>query len=225
MKKISIYVFLLLNFLGISASFYPSESGIKYVPDETVFANYFPKENTSLILTDYFKTGFIIKSYFHRYRIIHSFNSADEQIFRVSKYFWEKNKKNIGMTIFLRQAKDVPVNIIPSPPGSQFVGNRAYGHWKLQDSGLRLWAFYSVYQHFPSMLSWGDFRPDQKFYNEMIMAQKNETPFYGTNKEFGTEGAVTLLNLPKKNVSEVVVLKALLKKRLQKFLSLPQEIY
>ncbi len=215
----------MLNFLGISGSFYPTESGIKFISDETVLANYFPKENSSLILTDYFKTGFIIKSYFHRYRIIHGFNSADEQIFRVSKTFWNKNRANIGMTVFLRLGKDSEANTIPSPPGSQFIGNRAYGYWKLQNSGNRFWEFYSVYQHFPSMLGWGEFRPDQKFYNEMLIANKNEIPFYGTDREFGTTGSVSMLNLPQKEISESVVLKSLLKKHLNKFISLPREKY
>ena len=196
-KKFSIYVFLILNFLGISASFSPTEQGIKYLVNEKIFSNFFPQESTSLILSDYFETGFLIKSYYQKYRVIHGFKPPEEVIFRTSESFFEKNKKNLGMSLFRKTESDNKISTIPMPPGTIYIGNRAYGYWRLFNSGARRWQFHRAYRHFSNILGWEKFKPSKKFFAKLKIYLENGSPFYGLNNEFGLNGSITLKTFKK----------------------------
>ena len=192
MNKISLYILLILLFLALSKSFSPSSQGAPYVVDERVFSNFFKGAPISVILVDSFTTGFLIKTYFHKYKIVYGFNQPEVMIVKTSQDFWEKNKKNIGMSLFRRSERKQIEGTTPLPPGSLYIGDLAYGHWKNTNSGAKSWKFHRAYRHFPHIFGWGkEFTPSKGFYTQMKIHRDQNKPFYGGNQEFGFEGTVT----------------------------------
>ena len=193
MNRISIYVLLILIFLGLSKSFAPSERKTHYIINERVFANFFPGSPISLILIDSFHIGFIIKTYFQTYKVIHGFKIPEKVTVRTSSDFWKKNLKNIGMSLFRREGDNE--SSLPLPPGSLYVGNFVYGSWRFLDSGKKIWQFHRAYRHFPKLFGWGKFKPDFLYFEKLKIYQENNSPFYGNKNEFGMEGSVTKKNI------------------------------
>lgn len=211
MNKISLYVLLILIFLGLSKSFSPSEQRTPYLANEQVYSDFFFGAPLSIILVDSFKTGFLIKTYFHRYKIVHGFKIPEEIVVRTSKKFWDKNLPNKGLSLFRRkevlfeepgkkEAKQKYVSeleqgheesTVPMPPGILYVGDHAYGRWRLIDSGEKVWTFHRAYRHFPKIFKWGGFRPTQDFQKTAEVYTTQDRPFYGLNNEFGTNGEIT----------------------------------
>ncbi|MDA9189761.1 hypothetical protein N9O57_02150 [bacterium] len=195
MNKIAIFIFLILVYLGLSKSFSPSEKKTLYISNERVYGNYFKNAPIEVVLIDAFQIGFLIKTYFHKYKVIHGFKHPEETIIRVSKRFFERNEHHIGMSLFRRsEVKDNESNI-PMYPGYLFVGDPAYGRWTLHDSGQKYWKFYRAYRLFPEHLHWGDFRPSKKFHKEAELAYESTRTFFGLNNEFGTKGEISMAQL------------------------------
>lgn len=192
MNRISLYTLLILLFLGFSKSLSPSAQKTIFVQNERVFSGLFSGSPLSLILIDEFQAGFLIKTYYLKFKIIHDrFNKYEVVVVRTSKDFWEKNKMNVGMSLFRRSERDQNESTIPMPPGTLFIGDKAFGGWKFVNSGKREWRFNKFHRHFPNLLYWDEFRPDYEFYKELEIHLKNDKPFYGLNNEFGTDGSVT----------------------------------
>ena len=195
MNKISLYILLILMFLGLSKSFAPSEKKTAYIENEKIFSNYFYGAPISILLIDSFKTGFLIKTYFQKYKVVHGFKHPETIIVRTSKSFWRKNLNNKGMSLFRRDERENKESIVPMPPGTLYLGDPAYGRWRTDDSGGSYWKFHRAYRHFPRIFNWGDFRPTKSFYNSLKIYLSHENSFYGLNKEFGSKGSVILENL------------------------------
>lgn len=191
MNKISLYILLILTYLGLSASFSPAQKGTPFMENEKLFGNFFQGAPLTVILTDYFTTGFMIKTYFQRYKVFHGFKAAEERVIRTSKEFYEKNTKNLGMALFRRVEKDQATNTTPLPPGSLFVGDTSYGEWRLANSGEKVWQFHRAYHHFPHAFGWGSYNFTLRAYKTMQYHLDNSTPFYGLNNEFGTDGEIS----------------------------------
>ena len=94
MNKISLYILLILIFLGFSKSFSPNLKNINFIKDERMFSKFIKDGPLSLILIESYEQGTFIKSYFQKYRVVHGFKPLNNQfiIFRTSKKFWEKGK-------------------------------------------------------------------------------------------------------------------------------------
>lgn len=193
MNKISLYILLVLIFLGLSKSFSPSEQKIPSILNEFYFENFFTDAPISIVLTDSFQTGFLIKTYFQRYKIIHGFKPSEVLIVKTSQSFWEKNLKNLGMSLFRRSERDMKVSTLPMPPGSLYLGDPAYGAFEPSPSGSDLWVFYRGYRHFPKLFEWNAWRPTEDFVKKMEISKSQGVPFYGVNSEFGEAGSVTKL--------------------------------
>lgn len=190
MNKISLYILLILIFLGISKSFSPSEKRTIHLENEKVYVNIFKESPTTMILLESFSVGFIIKTYYQRYKIVHAFKSPEEIIIRTSRKFWEKNLKNHGMSLFRRDERNIAYTT-PMPPGAIFIGDPAYGTWELTDYGAKAWVFHRTYKSFPTLFSWGRFVPTQEFYQKMKLYENDRKPFYGLQNEFGTNGTIS----------------------------------
>lgn len=195
MNKISLYILLILMFLGLSKSFAPSEKKTPYIENEMSFSNYFYGAPISIILIDSFKTGFLIKTYFQKYKVVHGFKHPETIIVRTSQDFWNKNLNNKGMSLFRRDERENKESLIAMPPGTLYLGDPAYGRWRTDDSGGSFWEFHRAYRHFPKIFNWGKFRPSKIFHNSLTIYLSHENSFYGLNKEFGSEGSVTIENL------------------------------
>lgn len=191
MNKISLYILLILVYLGVSKSFSHSERGIHYIIDERVYANYFQGSPLSLILVDSFKMGFLIKTYFQRYKVVHGFKHPEEIIIRTSRSFWEKNLSNEGMSLFRRSDRNNVESTIPLPPGSLYVGDASYGQWRYENSGTKVWRFHRAYRHFPQIFGWGEWRPTQIFHDKVKIHMAHDRPYYGDENEFGKNGEIT----------------------------------
>lgn len=190
MNKLSLYILLVLIFLGLSKSFSPSEHQTSYIANEKFYDRNFSGFPMSIILVDSFYTGFIIKTYYHRYKLVHAFAPPDFITVRTSKEFWTKNFKNLGMSLFRRKST-TSSSTVPLPPGSLYIGDPSYGTWVYLPSGEKVWEFHRAYRHFPNTFYWKDFAPDDQFHTQMKAHLKNNQAFYGINNEFGESGSLT----------------------------------
>ncbi|MGB0454098.1 MAG: hypothetical protein ACPGJV_10330 [Bacteriovoracaceae bacterium] len=191
MKTFSLYILLVLMFLGLTKSLSRSSKGTPYIVSEVTYSNFFRGGDLSVILIDSFKTGFLIKTYYHKYLVIRGFRSPKTVIVRTSRRHWERNQPNIGLSLFRRAERSNLESSIPLPPGSLYLGSPAYGTWERQPSGQRVWEFHRVYKQFPKFFGWGEFRPSKDFYIKLEQYKKDNRAFYGLNREFGTEGIIT----------------------------------
>jgi hypothetical protein len=191
MNKLSLYVLLILLFLGLSKSFSLSSQQTAFVTNKNVLSSLKTGAPLSLILVDMFDAGFLIKTYYLKFKVIHGFKSAETLVVRTHHKFWQENKDNISMSLFRRHERDEKESTVPLPPGSIFVGNQAFGGWKYHDSGKKIWQFHKVYRHFPKSFNWQDFRPSFDFFKSLQVHEDNSTAFYGLENEFGTGGTIT----------------------------------
>lgn len=191
MNRLSLFILLVLVYLGLSKSFAPSERSTPYLVNEQVFSSFFQGAPLSVILTDRLQTGFLIKTYFLQLRLVQGFKLPETLLIRTSYSFWEKNKENLGMSLFRRDEKNGASSVIVQPPGAIFLGDPSYGYWELAPSGDREWHFYNAYKYFPDYLGWGDYRPTEAFTKELRLHLANSESYYGNPKQFGTNGLVT----------------------------------
>lgn len=194
MQKVFFYLILIIAYLGLSKAFSPTELGVYYVPNEKGLARVIPGGNVSVILTDMHATGFIIKTYYQKYRLVHGFQGAEEMIVRTSRDFAKKNRRNIGLSIFRRDENGEET--LPMPPGGHLVGKREYGEWRENKNGKMRWQFYRAYKNLPRYLGWGMWRPSPRFLEEYLAHLERSSPYYGPKNEFGASGRVTRNNFP-----------------------------
>lgn len=195
MNKFVIYILLVISYLVLAKSLSPSEFGISYIQNEKSLSTLVQGAPVSVILTDIHSTGFLIKTYYHKYKLVYGFQSYEEMIVRTSGLFNEKHKKHIGMEIF-RRFEDLREEYNALPPGAIFIGDKHFGYWKLAPSGQREWEFYRVYRTIPEYLGWGEWRPDADFFSLMNAHISQSKPFYGPNQEFGSSGSITQKSFP-----------------------------
>jgi hypothetical protein len=184
---------LVVVYLGLAKALSPSELGVHYLQNEKGFSRIIKGDYSSAILVDTHTTGFLIKTYYQKYRVISGNENVEEMIVRTSKEFARRNLANIGLSIYRKIGPKE--EFLPLPPGGLYVGNREYGEWKQEGEDLR-WHFYKPYQNFPKYFGWGDFQPDMEFYQQMKSATALNQPFYGLQNEFGPEGRITRENFP-----------------------------
>lgn len=220
MNRFSLYILLILIFLGLSKSFSPSSQKTDFIDNERVFASYFKGAPLSIILEDTYKAGFLIKTYYFKLKVIHGFKSPEHITVRTSRKFWIDNQKNIGMSLFRRYERNSVESIVPMPPGSLYIGDPSFGHWEYLDSGEKGWKFHRAYKKFPILFQWHDFIPNYKFFQTMKVYLESEQAFYGVNTEFGTLGSITKLSYQEKN-SESQLKKESFKIIYKKLLSTP----
>lgn len=221
MNKISVYILLTLIYLGLSKSFSPSEKRAPYIPNEKIFPSFFFGAPLSIVLLDSFQTGFLIKTYFQKYKIVHGFKHPETIIVRTSYSFWERNKGNLGMSIFRRGEKKNTQSMIAMPPGILYVGDPAYGHWEMQNSGDKEWIFHRAYRHFPAIFSWGSFKPTEQFYNAANAFLEHDKPYYGENNEFGTNGTLSQEKLKLEKEKDEEVRKTDFRERIDRLFHIP----
>jgi hypothetical protein len=172
----------------------PSEIGVHYLQNERGFNKFIKGPVATAILVDTHATGFLIKTYYQKYRVILGYDTVEEIIVRTSKEFAKKNLANIGLSIYRKS--DEAEEFLPLPPGSLYLGDSEFGQWKKTKSGKIYWSFKKSFKNFPRYLGWGNFRPDEDFYQEMRSYVSLNRTYYGANNEFGPQGKVTQENFP-----------------------------
>lgn len=193
MYKFFLYSMLVILYLGLAKTLSPSELGISYLQNEKGFSKLNDKPHSTFILIDTHVTGFLIKSYYQKYRVISGYEDIEDMIVRSSKEFAQKNISNIGLSIYRK------INgeefFLPLAPGSSYINNPEYGDWVKTAKGME-WRFNKSYKNFPRYLGWGDFRPNEKYYEELLLSIRLNQPFLGLHKEFGPEGPLTQKAFP-----------------------------
>lgn len=194
MYKFFLYTFLVILYLGLAKALSPSELGVHYLQNEKGFGKLFKTPNATVILIDTHATGFLIKTYYQKYRVITGYDNVDEIIVRTSREYARRNLDNIGLSIYRKN--DVKEEFVPLPPGSLYLGNREFGEWKVNKRGQVVWRFNKPLKNLPRYLGWGKFRPDLEFFQQMKVKSSLGQPFYGLDNEFGSQGYVTRKAFP-----------------------------
>jgi hypothetical protein len=204
MRNLSVYIVLVLVFLGLSKSFNISSKGTEYLYNENGYSGFFPGSPLSVILAERFETGFLIKTYYHRYLLIEGVNTPKYVTVRTSPNHYNAYEKYVGLSVFRRTDRSFEEDKTPLPPGSLYLGNPAYGSWKRnRKTGDKKWEFHRAYKNYVLYFAWGDFRPDYEFFQKLQESVKFEKPFYGVNEEFGSKGEISLKFFNKHNLNAV----------------------
>lgn len=193
MYKFFLYAMLIIIYLGLAKALSPSELGVHYLQNERGFSKLIKAPVVTVILVDTHATGFLIKTYYQKYRVISGYDNVEELIVRTSKEFARKNLPHIGLSLYRRT--DEKEEFIPLPPGSLYIGNLEFGDWKKTKKNT-YWRFNKSFKNFPRYLGWGDYRPDEVFYQEMKYSVSQNRPYYGPDNQFGPKGKVTQENFP-----------------------------
>lgn len=195
MYKVFLYFVLMMAYLGLAKALSPSEVGVQYLQNERAFSKILKGNAISVILVDTHTTGFLIKTYYQKYRVIKDYDNIEEMIVRTSREFARKNLKNIGLSLYRKL--DNKEDIIPVPPGSFYVGVSEFGEWRKNPrTGVTRWVFWKAYKDFPKYFGWGKWRPTEEFNLQLRNSLANNRPFYGLEEEFGLNGKVTRENFP-----------------------------
>lgn len=219
MNKISLYVFLVLLYLGLSKGLSPSEQKNEYILNGDVLAANFQGSPISILLLDTFQAGLIIKTYYMKLKIFRVFQSPKIIIVRTTKQYWKEVRNYAGMSIFRRDNNLLESNL-PLPPGALFIGNSGFGKWVTSDAGERVWEFHRAYRNYPELLLWGEFTPNFKFYKVMNVFKKNNEPFHGLNNEFGLNGEISQKSLSQL-IDQTRHRKINFKKHMEKYYTFP----
>lgn len=196
MNRIITYFFLLLLYLTLSKSISPSDFNLSYVNTEINLNSIIIGEPVSAILVDIHSTGFVIKTYYLKLKVVYGLKAYEEVIVRTSRAFKDKYTSYIGMSIFRRASNSDFADYTPLPPGSIFIGDVNLGRWTQHASGERVWKFYRVYRQLPLYLGWGEFLPSYSFFSKMKIYQKQGKPYFGMYDEFGPKGKITRREFP-----------------------------
>lgn len=194
MYKIFLYTILIISYLGLSKALSPSEHGVQYLQNSRAFSKLIKGNQSTAILIDTHATGFLIKTYYQKYRVITGYDNVEELIVRTSKEFAKKNMDHIGLSIY-RKADEVE-EFLPLPPGSLYLGDSEFGEWKTNKKGKTYWKFNKVFKNFPKYLGWGKFKPDMDFFQQMRSYASLNQAYFGPNHEFGPHGQITQQNFP-----------------------------
>lgn len=185
---------LIIIYLGLAKALSPSEIGVHYLQNEKGFSKLIKSPVATVILVDTHATGFLIKTYYQKYRIISGYDNVEELIVRTSKEFARKNLPHIGLSVYRKT--DDREEFVPLPPGSLYIGNREFGDWKKTKKGKSFWRFNKSFKNFPRYLGWGEYRPDLEFYDQMRTNVSLNKAYFGPENEFGPAGKVTQENFP-----------------------------
>ena len=194
MYKFFLYTVLIISYLGLAKALSPTELGVQYLQNERAFSKIIKGNQSTVILVDTHATGFLIKTYYQKFRVISGYDNVEDLIVRTSKEFAKKNMPHIGLSLYRRF--DSSEEFLPLPPGSLYIDNREFGDWKTNKKGLTYWKFNKVFKNFPKYLGWGKFKATTDFFQQMRSSTSLNLPYFGLNNEFGPQGTITQKNFP-----------------------------
>lgn len=143
----------------------------------------------SIVLHDMKEKGNFFKEYLHQYQIVRPEQATETDWLEVPKKLFRRNLPYLGMTIYAKQDGEEIPKI--GPPGYEYVGNDRYGSWHTDSGGRSFWVFYGQYRLLSDLLGGGPiFRDHHRTYGS------RSGPYFGPNREYGTEGSVTKTKKP-----------------------------
>ena len=148
-----------------------------------------------IVLDDMREEGSIFTKYYHRYLITQGDKKVQTEWMEVSEAIYKKYEAFLGMALVAKSEKD-GVNNTPHPPGYHYVGNPGYGRW-VDRGGTSFWEFYGQYALMRDLLGWGGgFGMSRYDYDDYRSYRRDHRPYYGRNREYGTQGSVTQRQKP-----------------------------
>jgi len=150
----------------------------------------------SVILADMKENkGLFSSTYEHRYQIIINEDIETTNWTAVPPEVYRRYASFLGMTI-LSKTKEGGVSESASPPGYQYVGNPKYGQWQTDHSGNSFWAFYGKYAMFSHLFGLGSRTIYRNDWDDYRRYSSRGRPYYGPNREYGTNGSITKKTRP-----------------------------
>ena len=149
----------------------------------------------AIILNDMRKEGNFVSSYYHQYRIDKGEIKDIRPFVEVSETYYKKNQPFLGMALAAK-TPDGEVTATPFPNGYQYVGNPEYGRWRQNDSGGSMWEFYGKYMLMSQVMNWAGFGMSRNHYSSYNNSRMGGQPYFGANKQYGTNGSVTKKQKP-----------------------------
>jgi len=194
-NKIIIYIILLVSYLSLNRAIAPDNLGLEYIRTSQDLSKIIKHYPATAILERIMTKGYIIKTYYQKYKIVYAHRSPREIIVRTRRRFAEQSKRFVGMSLFSID-EDKNINTIPMPPGIIFINNQKFGQWYFK-SAEYFWKFYRSYRRLPIYLGWGSFRPSKEFYEVSQESTNAKLPYFGLDNQFGAKGEITLQYLPR----------------------------
>ena len=146
----------------------------------------------SIILQDMQEEGVVFTKYYHKYRVLQGERDQQTNWVEVSEDIYRKYEPFLGMSLVAKSETE-GVNENPHPPGYHRVGNPTYGHW----GGGGFWVWYGQYAVMRDMLGWGmGRRVYRDEYDDYRNTRRSGRPYYGQNKDYGTNGKLTKQTRP-----------------------------
>ena len=139
--------------------------------------------------------GNFVSSYYHQYRIDKGEIKNIRPFVEVSETYYKKNQPFLGMALAAK-TPDGKVTTTPFPNGYQYVGNSQYGQWRQNDRGGSMWEFYGKYMLMSQVMNWAGFGMSRNHYGSYNNSRMRGQPFFGANKQYGTNGSVTKKQKP-----------------------------
>ena len=146
----------------------------------------------SVVLDDMKEEGNLFKTYYHKYRIISEEGTREGYWQEVPKDYYRRYLPFLGMTIWVK--KDGKDGSAIGPPGYEYVGDSRYGRWQTDTSGRSFWIFYGQYRLISDLL--GPRRIYRDHYTTYTTNRSQNRPYYGPNKQYGTNGSLTKRQKP-----------------------------
>lgn len=146
----------------------------------------------SVVLDDMKEEGNFFKDYYHKYRIIMEDGKRETGWLEVAEDYFRRYLPFLGMTIWVK--KDGKEAEAVGPPGYEYVGHSRYGRWDADSSGRSFWVFYGQYRLMSDLLGRGPIYRDH--YTTYTTHRSRNRPYYGPNKEYGTNGSLTKRQKP-----------------------------
>ena len=147
-----------------------------------------------IILEDMRETGTFSTDYYHKYTVVQGERRRTTNWIEVPYKVYRRYQAFLGMAIVAKSDKGV--NDTPHPPGYHYVGNSQYGSWN-HGGGGSFWVFYGQYAMMRNLMGGG--YGGQIYRNDYADYRNNRDrrrPYYGRNRQYGTEGSVTKKQRP-----------------------------
>ena len=146
----------------------------------------------SIILEDMDEKGTFFKNFYHKYNILAEDKAYRTDWMKVPEDYYRRNENFLGMTLLSKKGGQFDTSA--GPPGYNYVGDERYGKWQKDSSGSSFWEFYGKYALISHFLGGSRiYRNDYSTYRDY---RSQGRPYYGQNKQYGTNGRVTKSQKP-----------------------------
>lgn len=149
-----------------------------------------------IVLDDMREEGTFFPKYYHRYLVTQGERQAQTNWIEVSESVFQKYEPFLGMALVAKSGEGVTET--PHPPGYHYVGNPQYGQW-VNQGGTSFWQFYGQYALMRDLLGWGGGLGgglSRGGWDDYQDSRRNRRPYYGQNREYGSQGSVTQRQKP-----------------------------